>query len=142
MTQLETGPQALDNGPPPTRLRRSREDRVIAGICGGLGRYFNMDPLWFRLGFVLVTLAGGAGILIYLVCWLIIPEAGPDEAVGTRDAVSGAQGPMVIGVVLVGIGMMLLIDNLFPWFDKVMWPVAIIAGGAGLFYLGSRHEHN
>ena len=54
-------------------LWRSRQDRKIAGICGGLGDYFCMDPLWIRLMFVLFFLAGGAAFVIYLVMWLIVP---------------------------------------------------------------------
>jgi phage shock protein C len=142
MTQLETGPPIVQGEPQQTRLRRNTEDRVIAGVCGGLGRYFNTDPLWFRLGFVLVTLAGGAGILIYLIAWLIIPEARPGESLAARDSERGAQGPVVAGVALIGIGLMLLINTLVPWFDRAMWPVAVIAAGAGMLYLGSRREHN
>ncbi len=57
-------------------LRRSREDRVIGGVCGGLGAYFNVDPVWFRLGFVLTAIPGGIpGILLYLAFWLVMPEA-------------------------------------------------------------------
>jgi phage shock protein C len=142
MTQLETGPPVVQAGHPQVRLRRSTEDRVIAGVCGGLGRYFNTDPLWFRLGFVVVTVAGGAGILIYLISWLIIPEARPGETLAVRDAESGAQGPIVAGVALIGIGLVFLVNTLVPWFDRVMWPVAVIAAGAGMLYLGSRREHN
>jgi phage shock protein C len=142
MTQLETGPPAVDSGTPQARLRRSTEDRMIAGVCGGLGRYFSTDPVWFRLGFVVITVAGGAGILIYLISWLIIPEAGQGENLEGRQADIGAQGPMVAGIALVGIGLMLLVNTLVPWFDRVMWPLAIIAGGAGLLYMGSRREHN
>ena len=142
MTQLDTGPPVVQGEPQQTRLRRSTEDRVIGGVCGGLGRYFNTDPLWFRLGFVLVTLAGGAGILIYLIAWLIIPEARPGESLAGRDAERGAQGPVVAGVALIGVGLMLLINTVVPWFDEVMWPLAVIAAGAGMLYLGSRREHN
>jgi len=142
MTQLDTGPPVVQSESQQTRLRRSTEDRVIGGVCGGLGRYFNTDPLWFRLGFVLVTLAGGAGILIYLIAWLIIPEARPGEPVAGRDAERGVQGPVVAGVALIGIGLMLLINTVVPWFDEVMWPLAVIAAGAGMLYLGSRREPN
>jgi len=142
MTQLETGLPVVQDEPLQTRLRRSTEDRLIAGVCGGLGTYFNTDPLWFRLGFVVVTLAGGAGILIYLIVWLIIPEARSGEPLAARDAESGAQGPVVAGVALIGVGLMLLINTLVPWFDRVVWPVAVIAAGAGMLYLGSRREHN
>ncbi|HLF42530.1 MAG TPA: PspC domain-containing protein [Acidimicrobiia bacterium] len=142
MTQLETGPPVVQAGQPQARLRRSTEDRVIAGVCGGLGRYFNTDPLWFRLGFVVVTVAGGAGILIYLISWLIIPQARPGETLAVRHAENRAQGPIVAGVALIGIGLVLLVNTLVPWFDRVMWPVAVIAAGAGMLYLGSRREHN
>lgn len=142
MTQLDTGPPVVRSEPQQTRLRRSTEDRVIGGVCGGLARYFNTDPLWFRLGFVFVTLAGGAGILIYLIAWLIIPEARPGEPLAARDAERGVQGPVLAGVALIGVGLMLLINTVVPWFDEVMWPVAVIAAGAGMLYLGSRREHN
>jgi phage shock protein C len=142
MTQLETGPPTVKSDQPQMRLRRSTDDRVIAGVCGGLGRYFNTEPVWFRLGFVVITLAGGAGILIYLVSWLVIPEAGREDALASRPADIGAQGPLVAGVVLVGIGLMLLANTLVPWFDRLLWPLAVVAAGAGLLFLGSRREHN
>jgi phage shock protein C len=142
MTQLETGPTVVETEQPRMRLRRSTQDRVIAGVCGGLGRYFNTDPVWFRIAFVVVTLAGGAGILIYLIAWLIIPEAGPDEVLSGQVASLGEHGPVVAGIVLIGVGLVLLINTLVPWFDEVMWPLAVIAAGAGLLFLGSRREHN
>ncbi len=55
-------------------LRRSNSDRVLAGVCGGLGKFFGISPAWFRLGFLLAFIPGGIpGILIYLLCWIIIP---------------------------------------------------------------------
>ena len=56
------------------RLYRSRSDAVIAGVCGGLGHYFNIDPVVVRLGWVLFTLFGGAGVLGYLLAWVIVPD--------------------------------------------------------------------
>jgi phage shock protein C len=56
-------------------LRRSKSDRMLAGICGGLGAYFGVDPVWFRLGFFLVSLPGGIpGVLFYIACWILIEE--------------------------------------------------------------------
>ncbi len=56
-------------------LRRSRTDRVIAGVCGGLGAFFGIDPVWFRIGFLVTFLPGGVpGLLLYLICWIIIPS--------------------------------------------------------------------
>lgn len=58
-----------------SRLVRSRTDVVIAGVCGGLGEYFHVDPVIVRLIFVLVTLTSGIGIIIYPVLWIIMPKA-------------------------------------------------------------------
>lgn len=52
-----------------------RQDGIIAGVCGGLGAFFGISPLWFRLGFLLLLLPGGLpGFLPYVVLWLIIPR--------------------------------------------------------------------
>ena len=60
----------------PKTLRRSSSDRILFGVCGGLGDYFGVDPVWFRLLFVLFGLPGGVpGILLYLICLIVIPEA-------------------------------------------------------------------
>jgi len=56
-------------------LRRSRTNRRIAGVCGGLGEFFGVDPFWFRLGFLIALIPGGVpGILAYLILWLVIPS--------------------------------------------------------------------
>ena len=55
------------------RLERSSSDRMIAGVSGGLGRYFDLNPGVFRLGFVVLTVLGGAGILVYLAAVLVMP---------------------------------------------------------------------
>ncbi len=59
----------------PKKLRRSRSDRMVAGVCAGLAEYFNIDPVLVRLVFVLLALAGGPGVLLYIVLWIIMPEA-------------------------------------------------------------------
>ena len=56
-------------------LRRSRRNRIIAGICGGLGEFFGISPIWFRIAFIIALIPGGIpGILIYLLLWIIIPR--------------------------------------------------------------------
>lgn len=57
----------------PKKLFRSQKDYVIAGICGGLGKYFDVDPILFRLGFIIACFAGLAGLIIYLILWILIP---------------------------------------------------------------------
>jgi len=57
------------------KLYRSRQERMIGGVAGGLGEYLNVDPTLMRLAFVILTFFGGSGIPIYLIMWLIIPES-------------------------------------------------------------------
>ena len=65
-------------------LKRSRTDRMIAGVCGGIGEYLEIDPNVIRLVWAVVTvLSVGAGLLAYLLAWLIIPEEAPPAAAGT-----------------------------------------------------------
>ena len=58
----------------PKRLYRSRRDRQIAGVCGGLGEYFNVDPTLIRILWVLLTLTIGTGLMLYIILAIIIPE--------------------------------------------------------------------
>lgn len=62
-----------DTTPPYRKLWRSRRNRKIAGVCGGLGDYFKIDPLWVRIIFVIFFLAGGAAFILYIILWLLIP---------------------------------------------------------------------
>ncbi|CDF58834.1 PspC domain-containing protein [Thermobrachium celere] len=55
------------------KLYRSRTDRMIAGVCGGIAKYFDIDPTIVRLFWVFATLVGGSGILAYIVCAIVIP---------------------------------------------------------------------
>jgi len=59
------------------RLQRSRDEKLIAGVCGGIAEYFDVDPVIVRVAFVLFTLFGGAGVLLYIVLWVIMPLATP-----------------------------------------------------------------
>ena len=62
------------------RLFRSRTSRVIAGVCGGIAEYFNIDPVIVRIAWVVITLLGGAGFLAYLIAWIAIPNRKEDTA--------------------------------------------------------------
>ena len=57
------------------KLYRSRKQRLIAGVCGGLAEYFDMDPTWMRLIFIVLLLAFGSTLIVYLIMWLIVPDA-------------------------------------------------------------------
>ena len=58
----------------PKRLYRSNEHKIIAGVCGGIAEYLNIDPVIVRLVWVIISFAWGIGIVAYIVCWIIIPK--------------------------------------------------------------------
>ena len=70
------------------RLYRIREGRVVAGVCAGLAAYFGIDPTLVRLAFALFTIFGGAGVLLYLVAWIVIPEDDGDGSSIAQNFVS------------------------------------------------------
>jgi phage shock protein PspC (stress-responsive transcriptional regulator) len=80
----------------PRRLVRIREGRVLGGVCTGLGRYFNLDPIIFRIGAVVLVLLGGAGLLAYLAAWLLVP----DEDAPADPAQGRNRGLVIAGVIL------------------------------------------
>jgi phage shock protein PspC (stress-responsive transcriptional regulator) len=60
------------------RLYRPRQERILGGVCSGLGRHYDTDPVLVRLGWVLLTiLSFGCGIILYIVAWIIVPEEDP-----------------------------------------------------------------
>lgn len=75
-----TSQRSERTGAPPRLLRRRTSDRVLGGVAGGLGDYFNVDPLLIRIGFVGLMIFGGAGLVLYVVAWLLIPAAGHDTS--------------------------------------------------------------
>jgi phage shock protein C len=90
----------------PKRLLRSRRERVIAGVCGGVARYIGLDPVLVRLGWIFLTLVTGVGpgVILYLTAFLIIPENQEEEA----EAVRRVPGSVLWGLLLVLIGGYLL----------------------------------
>ena len=103
--QPPTTEQPTTAAAPPRRLYRSRDDRVIAGVCGGIARYFNIDPVLVRVGAVALAFLGGAGLLAYLAAVLLIPNEGE----GGRPPEAPNRGLAITGVVLlvVAIGVVL-----------------------------------
>lgn len=67
------------------KLERSVSDKQVAGVCAGLARYFDLDPVLMRVIFVLLALAGGPGILIYIILWVVMPEETAESAAGFTD---------------------------------------------------------
>jgi phage shock protein PspC (stress-responsive transcriptional regulator) len=95
------GPQAPAGDPaqpPLKRLTRSRGDRVIGGVCGGVGRYFNVDPIFFRIGAVVLAFVGGAGLLLYLAALLLVPSE--DQAAPLAPGTQRNRGLVIVAVVV------------------------------------------
>lgn len=71
------------------RLYRSRDERMLAGVAGGLAQFFSIDPSIIRLIFVVLALAGGPGLLIYIIMWIVVPEepVGPQPPTGPSDPI-------------------------------------------------------
>ena len=96
--------------PPARRLERSRHDRKIAGVCGGLGDYFDIDPVIFRIAFVVLTIAGGSGILLYIAGMIFIPEEGRRRSIGESLP---RHGRPLFPMILLGIGFLMLWGQMF-----------------------------
>ncbi len=107
-----TAPLPPDPPPVPRRLTRSSSDKVLVGVAGGLGRYFDIDPIIFRIGFVVLTLAGGAGVLAYLAAWVLVPaDPEPGQAPADRGRAATIAGAAVLAlaaIVLLGHGLFFL----------------------------------
>jgi phage shock protein C len=117
------------NASEPRVLRRSRDDRVIGGVCAGLGRYLGIDPVLLRIAFVVLAIAGGGGIILYVVGWILIPEERPGEALGSTPPSSAETLRLVAGGALIAIGVLLLLDLSLPAIGKYLWPLALITVG-------------
>ena len=75
------------------RLRRSRDQRMIAGVCGGLGEYFSIDPTLIRLIFAILFFAGlGSSLIVYVILWVVMPQARSEEASGAGLSDSAFAG--------------------------------------------------
>ncbi|MGW1072977.1 PspC domain-containing protein [Streptomyces sp. NPDC002537] len=94
-------------------LRRSREHKVVAGLCGGLGRCFDLDPVIFRVVLGVLAATGGLGLIIYGFAWLLIPMEGEEENEGRRLLSGRVEGPALTAVLcaLVGCGLFLSMLN-------------------------------
>jgi len=118
------------------KIFRSRESSIIGGVCGGLGEYFNIDPIIFRLTFIALLLAKGIGLVIYVIAWIVIPLRPKDEP----TVPAGNSGRSEIykylpGLALVIVGAIFIIEHLWDWLSfGYLWPVVLIVLGIFLVY--------
>lgn len=126
------GPGTSASAPSMRGLWRSRRDRVIGGVCGGLGRYFEVDPVVLRVAAVLLALSGGTGVIAYLVAWVAVPV---EPSPATRPAMStGRRRPtaaVVTGAGLLVGGGLLMSRAVMPWWEwSRVWPLLLVVAGA------------
>jgi phage shock protein C len=149
------------------RIYRSRTDRFLGGVCGGLGKYLAIDPTIIRLIFLVLLFGNGAGFLLYIVLWVLLPVEGGTESSGANvvdrisEGVRGvgddirqvAQTPhpqagLWFGLGLVVLGGILFLERLADtlgitwisqWFNwGTIWPLLLIAVGVAFLVRGSR----
>ncbi len=114
---------------------------MVAGVCGGLGEYFSVDPVWFRVAFVALVFAGaGGGLILYLIAWIAIPERAAEEEPRSAPKHTGAQGMVIVGAALVAIGAIALINIAVPWVDRLFWPGVLITIGAVMLWGGGSRD--
>ena len=120
--------------PETRRLERSRSDRMVAGVSGGLARYFEIHPAVFRVGFVVLTLLGGAGILIYAAAALVIPDEGKEDSIATAALRERRDRPWpLIGLGLLAVAGAILLSRVTLWPDGDSWWLFLIAGAVILW---------
>jgi phage shock protein C len=130
--------------PPPTGpraerlLRRSSDDRLLAGVCGGLGRYLGVDPVLLRIAAVVLALANGLGLIAYVIAWIVIPEERSGQPAAGARPPRQEMGRLVLGGSLVVLGLVLLLDRLAPDLQRLFWPLAVVAAGAAIMLVGLR----
>lgn len=152
------------------RLYRSRTNSMIAGVCGGLGAYLQIDPTLVRLFFVIVGLAGnGIGLFIYILLWIVLPSEEADQETSFEDTVRSSsteiaerakalgddlremvkkphpQTGLIIGAALIIAGLFYLLQNMrFPWLTwldfDVIWPLLLVVGGIAILIRNRRGE--
>jgi phage shock protein C len=150
------------------KLYRSETNRMIAGVCGGLAKFFNVDATLVRLVFLLLFFLGGSGFLLYLILWIIVPQESqttgtPQEVVQANaqdmaqtarnlgQSVGGSSGdvaqsaarngPLIFAVLLIFLGGWFLLQNLFHIDLGQFWPVILIIIGLALLIPAMRRPN-
>ena len=137
---------------PAKRIYRNQRDKVVGGVCSGIGDYFDIDVAWVRLAFVLSIFASGFGILAYIIAWIVFPrdERSPSEVEAARAKLDAAREPNeasekrskasssgsrnAVGALLIGLGLLFFMDQNFWWFRfDAFWPIILI--GLGVYML-------
>jgi signal transduction histidine kinase len=131
MTRVTVG----DVPAPPRALSRDVENRVVAGVCAGLGRRMGIDPVILRVAFVGAAAAGGVGIALYGLAWLLLPAERNGRSVAARALPPRASWQVAAGVGLLVLALLLLLREVGLWFsDALVWPMVLATTGTALIW--------
>ncbi|KPH97343.1 phage shock protein C, PspC [Actinobacteria bacterium OV450] len=111
-------------------LRRSRRDKVLAGVCGGLGRYFDLDPVIFRIVLGVLAITGGVGLIFYGFAWLLLPVEGEDDSEAKKLLTGRVEGATLAAVFAALVGCALFLSMLDNGGLAVFSVLVILALGA------------
>jgi len=119
-----------------SKLTRSQTDQIIAGVCGGIANQLETDPVFVRIGFLILLFASGIGFPIYMILWLIMPESDGDDSEFVADPAAlkerkfGAAG--TIGIMLIMLGAYFLFGQWGVFGDGLVWIIVVIGVGVVL----------
>ncbi|MFN2557651.1 MAG: PspC domain-containing protein [Nitriliruptorales bacterium] len=120
-------------------FERSSSDRVIAGVAAGLAHRLGVDVLLVRIALVVLAAAGGSGIVLYLLGWLVSSESSDDHDRSTDERHTDPRQALALGLIL--LGTLLLLRDLGLWFgDAIVWPVALAAVGSAVIWARSSED--
>jgi len=124
-------PEAPSRGQP-RRLHRSRRNRVLAGVCGGIAEYYGSDPTAVRLAAVIIGLFTGVVplVLVYIIAAIVVPDGDGVSVAGERAEVAPGQTAIVLGALLVLIGIAGFANVWLQVDWERIWPLALIGLGA------------
>ena len=117
---------------PARRLVRPQDGRWLGGVAAGLGRYFDVNPLVYRIAFAALALVGGTGLLLYLAAWLVIPGEHDDESIAVEALRGRREHPWLLaGVALLAFGALFALSEARFWPNTGnVWLAAMLVGGA------------
>ncbi|WP_303860500.1 PspC domain-containing protein [Alkalibaculum bacchi] len=131
-----------------TRLHKSTKDKIISGVCGGLGEYFRVDSSIIRIIWAIAAFAYGTGILLYIIATIILPSEnyaeGYEKAEGDNKSenILNADNSKLIGIILIISGALFLLRQFTPFLDsKYIWPVILIVLGLFIIVKGGSRNH-
>lgn len=129
----EPQPQRAPEPPPRRRLERSRDERLLAGVCGGIARHLGVDPVLVRIVMLATVVFGGFGAVAYVAAWLMVPEQGAEKPIlGGVEQRQTMQVALVIGISVAAVGLLGI------WADAGFlfggWPIVLVLFGAAVVW--------